>query len=229
MNLHLNDTLAVTVFLAAWLGYNIVVDRHARAGRGLTGAMNAERRRWMQAMLKRDLRMIDTAIMAGLQQGTAFFASACIFAIGGCFALLGSAEEISAIAADLPFSGELDRALVELKLFGLIAIFCHAFFKFGWSYRLFNYCSILIGAVPMREDAAADMPAAGAAIERAAGLNQIAGRHFNAGLRSIFFAVAYLGWLLGPLALVASTVIVVTILAHRQFHSRALKVIVQAQ
>jgi uncharacterized membrane protein len=38
----------------------------------------------------------------------------------------------------------------ELKVFGLIAIFAYAFFKFGWSYRLFNYSSILFGAIPMK-------------------------------------------------------------------------------
>jgi hypothetical protein len=53
----------------------------------LTTAMNQHRKRWMQVAARRDLRMIDTAIMAGLQNGTAFFASTTIFAIGGCFAL----------------------------------------------------------------------------------------------------------------------------------------------
>ena len=219
------DTVAVVLFLGAWTLYNSLVERQARAGNGLSGAMNVQRGVWMRAMLSRDLRMIDTAIMAGLQQGTAFFASACIFAIGGCFALLGSAERISAIAADLPFSGGLDKALVELKLFGLVVIFCYAFFKFGWSYRLFNYCSILIGAVPMRDEAAADMAAAERAVERTIILNQIAGRHFNSGLRAIFFSVAYLGWLLGPLVLIASTAFVVAILLNRQFRSPALKIL----
>ncbi|WAP67288.1 DUF599 domain-containing protein [Jiella pelagia] len=219
------DTIAVSVFLASWLVYNFVVDRYARRGTGLSGAMNVQRGVWMRAMLGRDLRMIDTAIMAGLQQGTAFFASACIFAIGGCFALLGSAERISAIAADLPFSGGLDKALVELKLFGLVVIFCYAFFKFGWSYRLFNYCSILIGAVPMREDAAADPVGAERAVERTIVINRIAGRHFNSGLRAIFFAVAYLGWLIGPYVLIASTAFVVAILVNRQFRSPAIRIL----
>ena len=88
------DTVAVVLFLGAWTLYNFLVERQARAGNGLSGAMNVQRGVWMRAMLSRDLRMIDTAIMAGLQQGTAFFASACIFAIGGCFALLGSAERM---------------------------------------------------------------------------------------------------------------------------------------
>jgi uncharacterized membrane protein len=31
---------------------------------------------------------------------------------------------------------------------GLILIFIYAFFKFAWSYRLFNYVAILLGAMP---------------------------------------------------------------------------------
>ncbi|MBO0905086.1 DUF599 domain-containing protein [Jiella sonneratiae] len=223
MTLDAADTVALLLFLATWMIYNRVVDRCAATGTGLSGAMDVERAAWMRTMFSRDFRMIDTAIMAGLQQGTAFFASACIFAIGGCFALLGAAARISAIAADLPFSGGLDKSLVELKLFGLIVIFCYAFFKFGWSYRLFNYCSIVIGAVPMRADVEADPAAAERAVEKAVVLNRLAGGHFNSGLRAIFFAVAYLGWLLGPFVLIASTVFVVLILVNRQFRSPALR------
>nr|WP_272214125.1 DUF599 family protein [Marinicella sp. W31]MDC2876617.1 DUF599 family protein [Marinicella sp. W31] len=38
----------------------------------LTGAMLIHRKRWMQTALMRDLRMIDTQILSGLQNGTAF-------------------------------------------------------------------------------------------------------------------------------------------------------------
>lgn len=225
MTLAAADIIAVIVFVSAWVVYNFFVERHARGGTGLSGAMNLQRAAWMRTMLSRDFRMIDTAILAGLQQGTAFFASGCIFAIGGCFALLGAAERISAIAADLPLSGGLDKPLVELKLLGLVVIFSYAFFKFGWAYRLFNYCSIVIGAVPMPKEAAKDPAGAEQAIERAIGLNQIAGHHFNAGLRSVFFSLAYLGWLLGPLILIASTALVVAILLNRQFRSPAQQIV----
>jgi len=215
------DGAALAFFLAVWLVYNIVTEHGPLAARGLSQAMNRQRECWMQVMLLRDLRMIDTAIMAGLQQGTAFFASACIFAIGGCFALFSSADQIATIAAELPFHARLDRALVEIKLLGLVTIFAYAFFKFGWAYRLFNYCSILIGAIPMRAEADLDPDAAERALAKATRLNQLAGKHFNSGLRAVFFAIAYLGWFLGPTALVAATVLVVVILAHRQFMSNA--------
>ncbi|WP_246233190.1 DUF599 domain-containing protein [Aurantimonas aggregata] len=215
------DGIAVAIFLVVWLGYNWINDHGPLADKGLSSAMNVQRGRWMEVMSRRDLRMIDTAIMAGLQQGTAFFASACIFAIGGCFALLGSAERIATISADLPFYAGLDRGMVELKLLGLVLIFAYAFFKFGWAYRLFNYCSILIGAVPMPSDPTVDAATRERAVLKAARLNQIAGRNFNTGLRAIFFALAYLGWFLGPYALVLTTTLVVVIIAQRQYRSPA--------
>ena len=217
----LPNALAFVLFLGSWIVYSTIIGRSRLAARGLGQRMNLQRELWMRTLIRRDLRMIDTAIMAGLQQGTGFFASTCIFAIGGCFALIGSAEQIATIAADLPLDGILDRALVEAKLLGLILIFAHAFFKFGWAYRLFNYCSILIGAVPMRAEAEADPARAQAALERALAMNRIAARHFNSGLRAIFFGIAYLGWFLGPYVLMATTVCVVAILAHRQFFSDA--------
>lgn len=53
---------------------------------------------------------------------------------------------------DLPLFGAGGRAAFELKVCGLIAIFGYSFFKFGWSYRLFNYCTILFGGLPMHAE-----------------------------------------------------------------------------
>ena len=36
-----------------------------------------------------------------------------------------------------------------MKLVTIMAIFVFAFFKFAWSYRLFNYVAILIGGMPL--------------------------------------------------------------------------------
>ncbi|WAJ30855.1 DUF599 domain-containing protein [Antarcticirhabdus aurantiaca] len=229
MNFGLGDGFALALFLGLWVFYNWFTDYGPWSQRGLSQAMRRQRQRWMKVLLLRDLRMIDTAIMTGLQQGTGFFASSCIFAIGGCFALLGSADRIAQISADLPFQEPLDRRLVEMKLLGLVVIFAYAFFKFAWSYRLFNYCSILIGAIPMRAEAQADPERAERAVRRAAELNALAAQHFNAGLRAIFFALAYLGWFLGPGFLVATTLLVLGIVGHRQFFSSARAAVIDGE
>lgn len=222
------DLAAVTFFLLVWIAFARTTDGARRFGRvSLTRAMNEHRSIWMKTALHRDLRMIDTAIVGGLQNGTAFFASTTIFAIGGCFAIIGASDEVLRFFNDLPLPIALGRAGFETKIVGLAAIFVYSFFKFGWSYRLFNYCSIMIGTIPMTADIPRDPAAADRTIERAARLNVLAGRHFNAGLRAIFFAMGYLGWLAGPLVFAVSTALVLAVLVRRQFFSEARKVILE--
>ena len=216
------DYMAVAWFALSWFIFSLASNNHLPIRRvSLTTSMNQHRKRWMLVAARRDLRMIDTAIMAGLQNGTAFFASTTIFAIGGCFALLGATERVLAIADDLPITLVADPVAFELKVFGLIGIFAYSFFKFGWSYRLFNYASILFGAIPMKADLPDDQVELDAAANRAASLNVLAGRHFNAGLRAIFLSIGYLGWFAGPFVLMATTTLVILVLLRRQFFSNA--------
>lgn len=219
------DLVAVGFFLAVWIGYALGVDGYITSRVTLTTAMNRQREVWMRTMAQRELRMIDTGIMSGLQQGTAFFASSCLLAIGGCFALLGSTDAVLNVLGDISGNGALGRLAFETKVLGLIAVLSYAFFKFGWSYRLFNYCSILIGAVPVFRGEAHVSDEAEAAVLRAARMNTLAGKHFNAGLRGVFFSIGYLGWFVGPWVFMATTLFIVLVLIRRQFFSAARKAV----
>lgn len=219
------DWIALGFFLFGWLLFEIINDHSPLRFQSLSSIMARRRREWMLEMAERDLRMIDTQILHGLQNGAAYFGSASILAIGGCFALLGATDQVLEIYRDLPVQTEVPRLLFELRVFGLTTIVVYAFFKFGWSYRLFNYCSILIGAVPMC--ARSDIETRKKAALEAAEMNIIASRHFNAGLRGIFFALAYLGWFLGPLALFASTIFVMAVLTRRNYFSAARRIVAE--
>lgn len=216
-----SDVAALILFLGGWVLFAVSVEGRFTARETLTSAMNRQREAWMRTMAKRELRMIDTGIMAGLQQGTAFFASSCLLALGGCFALLGSTDTVIEVLSELPAGESVGRAAFETKVLGLIAVLSYAFFKFGWSYRLFNYCSILIGAVPVFRDEAQTVKETEAAVMRAARMNVLAGKHFNAGLRGIFFSIGYLGWFVGPWMFMATTTFILFVLIRRQFFSAA--------
>ena len=187
MLLSVTDLAALALFLAAWVFHALATAGKLFSRTSLSTAMNAQREIWMRTMARRDLRMIDTSIMLGLQQGTAFFGSSALIAIGGCFALLGASDQVLNVLSELPLTTAPSRPVFEVKVMGLILLLAYSFFKFGWSYRLFNYCSILIGAVPIPNDRNADE--LDAALHRAARMNVLAGTHFNAGLRGIFFSV----------------------------------------
>ena len=77
------DFIAIAFFAAAWIGYLLAVEVGPHAKRSLNTLMNERRERWIMESVKRENRIIDTQVMNGLQNGTAFFASTSLIAIGG--------------------------------------------------------------------------------------------------------------------------------------------------
>jgi uncharacterized membrane protein len=216
------DYIGIAFFLAIWATFNWLTSVDRRFSRiSITRAMAIHRAHWIRTSLTRDLKMIDTAIMAGLQNGTAFFGSASLLALGTSFALLGATDQAETLFHDWPMLFHGGRTAFEIKVCGLSAIFAYSFFKFGWSYRLFNYCSILFGGMPMQQDAIKDMHAANLAAERVIAMNVIAAKHFNAGLRALFLSIGYLGWFVNAYVFMAMTVFVFFVLIRRQFFSEA--------
>ena len=217
----LPDLLALAWFLGVWIAYSLLLERTAKGRRSLNALMNAYRDEWMERMLERDMRMVDAQVTAALQNGTAFFASTALIAVGGTLTLLRSTERILTLVSALPFGVVPSPELWELKMMGLAVIFVYTFFKFAWSYRLFNYFAIMVGAAP--PPAEKDTAEAQAFAHRAARLCADAGRHFNRGQRAFFFALGYLGWFLGPLPFALTTTGVVIVMWRRQFASDARK------
>jgi uncharacterized membrane protein len=214
------DYASLAFFGAAWLTYHLGVETTRAGGRSLNRLMDGYRHLWMERMLTRENRMVDTSIMAALQNGTAFFASTSLIAVGGALTLFKYTDDVLTVFAEVPFGLATTRLAWELKVIGLAVIFVYAFFKFAWSYRLFNYAAILMGAVPLQRDEAT--PQALAAVRRVASLHVVAGKHFNRGQRAFFFALAYLGWFISAYVFMAATAAVLYVIWRRQFASDAI-------
>src|SRR5215475_10391628 len=122
------DLVALACFLAAWIGYAIMIEWTPHGRSSLNAHMDGYREVWMRHMLAREMRMVDTQIMASLQNGTAFFASTSLIAIGGALTILRSTDEILAMASALPFGIQTTRGLWEAKTIGLVIVFAYAFF-----------------------------------------------------------------------------------------------------
>jgi uncharacterized membrane protein len=215
------DLIALGWFACAWFGYFWLVERSDRGAGSLNARMMDFRRQWMMTMLTRDNRIVDTQINMQLQQGAGFFASTSFIAIGACLTLLGATDKAIELLQVAPIIDRPNRVLWEVKTMGLTLFFVYAFFKFGWAYRLFNYCVIVMGAAP--KFAGEITPEMEKIAERAAQLNSIAAGHFNKGQRAFFFALGYLGWFIGPLAFMAATAAVLFVLHRRQFWSDSLR------
>jgi uncharacterized membrane protein len=212
------DYIAVGWFLIAWFGYTAVVDYSPLRRRSVSAAMNGFRRRWINEMIKREVRLVDTQILGNLMTGIGFFASTTILLIGGLFALLGASEAAINALADLPIAIRTTRPVWETKVLMLVVIFVYAFFKFAWAYRLSNYCAILIGAAPSRAEFSSSGD--GRHVERLARIANQMGHHFTRGLRAYFFALATLGWFIHPALFIISSTWVLLVLYRRDFRSR---------
>lgn len=213
------DILAVGFFALEWLVYAVTLEHTAYGRDSLSARMHVYREIWVRNLLHREARMVDMQIMASLQNGTAFFASTSLIAIGGALALLRATNDALTVLGALPVNLSPSPALWEIKCIGLILIFIYTFFKFAWAYRLFNYVAILFGAMPPAGER--DTPEAEAHVIRTTRLFETAGRHFNRGQRAFFFALGYLGWFLSPWVLFVTTAAVVIVIWRRQFASNA--------
>ena len=213
------EWLALALIFIAWLGIGWLVEHPPRARPSVTILMQAYRRDWMQTFVTRTPRLFDVSLIASLRQGTTFFASASMLALGGGAAVIGNSGAMRELAADLPIvTGHIDLAL---KMLLPMAFLANALLKFIWAHRLFGYCAILMAAVPNDPE----HPEAMHRAEQAADINGTAAKSYNRGLRAIYFALAGLAWILGEAALVIATVITAATLLRREFWSQSREVI----
>ena len=217
------DLLAVAGLLFAWIGTGLLTEYPPQLRPSVSVLMGRYRRDWMRQFVTRSPRIFDANIIDSLRQGTAFFASASMIAIGGGVALIGSSERLSGLAQDLTLP--LPAVAVEVKILLVLVFVANALLKFVWAHRLFGYCAILMAAVPNDH---AD-PTVYTRAEQAAELNISAAKNFNRGLRAIYFALGALGWLLGPEALVFSTVVTTFVLLRREFWSHSRQVMLAGE
>lgn len=214
------DISALIWFLTCWVGYTWFADRRARESLTLMSAMHKYRLLWMRQMLRRDMRMVDTTIVATLARSVAFFASTTIFILAGLLAVMGAMDTAMEMIGELRYAVKSSREVWELKLFVLLLVFVYAFFKFTWSMRHFNYLSVMIGAAP---DSAALPAWTESFAERTARVSSNATNTFNRGLRAYYFGLAFLSWFLHPVLFIAATALVIGVLYRREFHSRMLR------
>ncbi|GAW34671.1 hypothetical protein RA2_01723 [Roseovarius sp. A-2] len=216
------DAVGVALLLGVWICTTLLIENAPRRWPSTSNLMADYRREWMVQFVTRDPRIFDSQMIGQLRQGTAFFASATLIAIGGALALLGDLEQVIGLADDLS-AGQRPMIVWEIKILLVVLFLVNAFLKFVWSNRLFGYCAVLMGAVPNDPG----HPAALARARKAGEINITAARGFNRGLRALYCALAATAWLLGAHALIAAALVTALVLLRREFASASRAVLMQ--
>jgi uncharacterized membrane protein len=211
------DWLALAWFIVCWVGYAWFSERGRRAADGLVQVTHGYRERWAHALLARDNRVGDAALISNLMSSVSFYANTTVYIIAGLVALLGTLDKVMSVAADMPFARGITHDSVELKLLVLLAIFVVAYFKFTWSLRQFNLLTIMVGGAP-----AAGAQEAAIYARRLAEVNSLAGDDFNRGIRAYYFGIAAVTWMIQPWLFIAITGAILLVLYRRDFRSATL-------
>jgi uncharacterized membrane protein len=213
------DLLAVCWLAVLVIGMSWYVDTGPQSARSASTIMRVKRMEWMEEMARREVRIMDGALLRGLQQGSSFFASTALICLGGLLAMMGQAERLAEVADSMPFAHPSGPDAFRIRLIAPVVMIVFSFFKFAWAQRLFGYCAVMIGAVPeWRDDREKEVIAAA----RDAGqLNWLAARSFARGLRGLYFTLGSLAFLIGPLALIATSSMVALTIHRREFRSES--------
>ena len=216
------DAVSVILIVFTWIAIGWRIEHTSQARPSVSRLVAQYQRDWMVQFVTREPRIFDSAILATLRQGASFFASASMIAIGGGMALLGNTERLRGVAQDLT-QVSAPELVWEIKILLVVLFLTNAFLKFVWAHRLFGYCAVIMASVPNDVNDAGALPRA----QKAGEINITAARSFNRGLRSIYFAMGSLAWLIGPIALILATFLTVAVLWRREFASHSREVLLR--
>lgn len=210
------DWIALVTFALSWLGCEPMIRSIGKRRGALNSDLDIMRWRWMAAMTRRDLRMVDSQLLGHTINSASFFASANLILIAAVGGVLFGGE---AALRNIPAVGEEAPAMVLEVKFALVSIcLARGLLDFIWSIRQLNYTVALVGAAP---DADADPDQLAAFAEATAEVLNPAMNGFNRGVRAYYFALAAGAWLIHPILLAIGAVFALSLLAWRQSVSPA--------
>jgi uncharacterized membrane protein len=218
------DVAALALFIACWLGYGPLLGWIARRRGSLNDDMVGIRIAWMNAMTRRDMRLLDSQLMGHSINSASFFASSNLLLIAAVAGVLFGGEGVlrgfAALGAE-----PVPMKLLEAKLALVLVCLARGLLDFIWAIRQMNYTVAMIGAAPEE----GEEPVRLAFAEAAAGLLNPALGSFNQGVRAYYFALAAAGWLFGAWALAAGAAAAFALLMWRQESSPAARAVRRAR
>lgn len=221
------DLIALSIFIIAWYGYTVFARKKAKNTDCIARSLHQHRIHWMYEVLTRQVRVSEAALLANLERNIAFFASSTLLILAGILTLFAQVETLERVISELPFTVEVDHLEIQVKLCVLAIIFVMSFFQFTWSMRQYGFLNVMIGAAPIDIEGKNENLKAYA--REMAKVQDQAAHSYNYGLRSYYFAMAEISWFLHPVIFVVLSLWVVYTLYSREFNSKAVNAITNAQ
>ncbi|RUO78912.1 DUF599 domain-containing protein [Idiomarina tyrosinivorans] len=223
MSLTLLDWFAFACFFCCWVGYTLFARKRAKTTHSLSSILCTLRVEWMNVVMQKENQVADAALIANVERTVTFFASSTILVLAGVITVLANSEEVVTVLHDLPFTPDTNIVNVQFKLAILAMIFVYAFFKFTWAIRQFGFVSVLLGASPGYHQQNIALEQRQQFAKNTAKVIDQSGHEYNNGLRSYYFALAFLAWFLHPALMIAATAVVLVVLYRREYRSRVLR------
>jgi uncharacterized membrane protein len=216
------DIAALAWFLTVWLGYGRISDRVPGRAIGLNHHMVGLRQAWMERMLQRDNRIMDSQLIGHSIHSVTFFASTTMLVLAGLVGVFGGVDRVYEVIGELSFTVRTSKQFFEAKMLLVIGLFVYGFFKFTWSLRQFNYLCALIGSAPLPP---VSRPQLETTARATAQMLTEAMASSNAGMRAYYFALALLAWFIQPWLFIVVTTWMLGVLLMRQLRSRSFEAI----
>ncbi|WP_051332747.1 DUF599 domain-containing protein [Cucumibacter marinus] len=184
----------------------------------LSELMNARRIEWVYQASRRDTPL-DGILSGNIMSSVSFFASTTALLILALFTVIGQLPQFAPAISTITFGTHYSETDLQLHNILMLVLFVSAFLAFTLALRQFNHFCILLGALDHRD------PATPEHVEAIARINAIAAGRFNAGIRAYYFAIPMVAWFVSSWAAIAVTAATIFMLLHREYFSRARKVV----
>ncbi|SFZ86575.1 Uncharacterized membrane protein [Devosia enhydra] len=208
-------TLFASLFpLLCWFAYNWGIGLIEKRVPSLSVIMSMQRRRWVVNASRRE-SPLDAILSGNLMGSVSFLASTSVLLVLAVFTAFGQMEGLLAALDGIGLPRSYSVHDVQVQFLVMLALFVGAFFAFTLALRQFNHFCIMIGAMDHRAQIT------DAEIDAITRLNAMGAQNFNNGIRAYYFAVATIAWFAADWAAIATTLVTVGFLVHREFFSTA--------
>ena len=211
------DLAALAYFMIAWLGYAPFIRGREKRLLGVSTAMVDHRRDWMDALLGREMKVADTAIVGHIMSTASFFASTTVIVIAALLGVLINAGKNVQGAAGMWLAIPMPNAF-QIKIGLIVIVAYYAFQSFTWAIRQANFAAVMMGAAP---------PAAsldtGLRQRLAISMGKIitgVAASYDSGMRAYYFALGGITWIISPILFILVTTGVFALLLYRHTKSR---------